>query len=141
MITKDTTVIPLDVPELTAIQIARRSYANWKTKVPFDIDLHDYLEHGIVVNRPDVFLMAKLVDRRPRDEEGKPIGDKFDPALFVRMGVGDLRQLLLSAAAAMCPGFIPWIRFCRHATGERVREYDFERMIKMTLKTKERSHV
>lgn len=130
--------IQLDVPDLTAIQIARRSYTKWKTQVSFEKDLQDYLEEGIVVSRPDVFLMAKVVDRRPKDEDGKPIGERVDPALFIRMGVGNLSQLLLTAASSMAPAFVPWLRFCRRKD-ERVREYDFDKLAKTAIKMRKKA--
>jgi hypothetical protein len=125
------------VPDLTAIQVARRSYDKWKTLVPFEKDLRDYLEEGIVVSRSDVFLMAKVVDRRPKDKDGNPIGERIDPALFVRMGVGNLSQLLITAASSTAPVFVPWLRFCRRGD-QRVREYGFDRLAKTAIKMRKK---
>ena len=108
--------IPLDLPVITPIQIARAAYLHWKSKVPFIVDLANYLEHGIVISRPDIFAMAKI--------EGE--------ALFVRMAVGNLRTLLCAL-----PVLLPKIRFCRR-NGERVREYDLAKLLQTTDKLPKR---
>jgi hypothetical protein len=108
--------IPLDIPVVTPIQIARASYLRWKTKVSFYVDLEDYLEHGIVISRPDIFAMAKI--------EGQ--------ALFVRVAVGNLRTLLTAL-----PVLLPRIRFYRRngrTNEERLREYDLVRLLETTDK-------
>jgi hypothetical protein len=104
--------IPLDLPVVTPIEIARAAYVRWKSKVPFYVDLEDYLENGIVISRPDIFAMAKI--------EGQ--------ALFVRIAVGNLRTLLTAL-----PVLLPKIRFHRR-NGERLREYDLVRLLETTGK-------
>jgi hypothetical protein len=104
--------IPLDLPVVTPIQVARAAYLKWKSKVPFYVDLQDYLEHGIVISRPDIFAMAKV--------EGG--------TLFVRMAVGNLRTLLTAL-----PVLTPKIRFCRR-NEERVREWDLVKLLQTTDK-------
>jgi hypothetical protein len=104
--------IPLDLPVVTPIEVARAAYLRWKSKVPFYVDLGDYLENGIVISRPDIFAMAKI--------EGQ--------ALFVRIAVGNLRTLLTAL-----PVLLPRIRFHRR-NGERLREYDLVRLLQTTGK-------
>lgn len=104
--------IPLDIPVVTPIQIARASYLRWKPEIPFQVDLADYLEHGIVISRPDIFAMARVE------------GD----VLFVRMAVGNLRTLLTAL-----PVLLPRIRFCRR-NNRRLREYDLVKLLETTDK-------
>lgn len=106
--------IPIDLPVVTPIQIARKRYLLWKSKVPFQKDLARYLEdpNGIVIVRPDIFAMAKVQ------------GD----TLFVRMAVGNLRTLLFAL-----PVILPKIRFDRRNRG-RERTYDLVKLLKATDK-------
>jgi hypothetical protein len=106
--------IPLDLPIVTPIQVARAAYLKWKSKVPFHIDFARYLEdpNGIVIVRPDIFAMAKMQ------------GD----TLFVRMAVGNLRTLLFAL-----PVLLPKIRFDRRNRG-RERTYDLIKLLKATDK-------
>jgi hypothetical protein len=99
--------IPLDLPVVTPIQVARAAYLKWKSKVPFYVDLQDYLEHGIVISRPDIFAMARVIDG----------------SLFVRVAVGNLQTLL--GALPVKPARI---RFCRR-NGERMHEWDLVKLL------------
>jgi hypothetical protein len=131
MITQENQIRPFNL-KARPILIAAQHYLKWKCQPNFFKDLLDYMEHGIVVSRHDIFAMAKIVDRRPLDEKGKPIGEKPEPALFVRMAVGDLRDLLGSL-----PVLLPTILFCRR-NEKRIREYDLGRLLEVTNKLFER---
>jgi hypothetical protein len=108
--------VPLDLPMVTPIQIARACYLKWKSNPSFYEDLEDYLEHGIVIARPDIFAMAKII------EAGE------SQALFVRIAVGKLRTLL--SALPVLPAAIC---FCRR-NESRLRVYSLARLLQVTDK-------
>jgi hypothetical protein len=88
----------------------------WKATPLFEQDLRLYLEIGIVISRPDIFAMAKVLN----EPEGC--------VLFVRAAVGNLRTLLSSL-----PVLTPWIRFYRR-NGTRARTYSLARLLDVTGK-------
>jgi hypothetical protein len=108
--------IPVDIQPATPIQIARRSYVRWKSPKRFYDDLNAYLEHGIVISRPDIFAMAQVQ------------GD----ALFVRMAVGNLQTLL-----SYLPVRLPKIRFYRRNKG-RLHEWTLVKLLQTTDKLMKR---
>jgi hypothetical protein len=115
MRTNQTTIVPLDLPSITPIQVARVCYLKWQS-TPFYEDLEDYLERGIVISRPDIFAMAKIIEAG----EGQ--------ALFVRMAVGKLRTLL--SALPVLPAAIC---FCRR-NETRLRVYSLAKLLQVTDK-------
>jgi hypothetical protein len=131
MITQDKIIRPFNFAT-RPILVAGEAYLKWKCKPSFFADLLDYLENGIVISRHDIFAMAKIVDRRPLSEDGKPIGENPDPALFVRMAVGSLRDLL-----SALPVLLPKIQFCRR-NEKRIREYDLVKLLQVTDKLMQR---
>jgi hypothetical protein len=101
----------------TAIELAHVCYKKWKGMASFQDDLTHYLLHGIVISQPNCFVMVKVIDLAEEGEECKP-------AWFVRIAVGDLRELI-----ALTPGFLPAICFCRRGDG-RLRVFPLARFIK-----------
>ena len=97
----------LDLPIVTPIQMARKSYLRWKSEIPFEQDFQWYLENAIVISRPDIFAMAKVVNGE----------------LFVRMAVGNLRKLLTAL-----PVLTPTISFCRR-NEPTVRRYSLAKLL------------
>jgi hypothetical protein len=97
-----------------AIEIARECYQKWRGKVTFEQDLSEYLVSGMVVARPDVFAMAKIINF-----EGAP-------AWFIRVAVGNLGALL-----RLLPVYLPKICFCRRGD-PHLKVYSLERLIKLT---------
>jgi hypothetical protein len=79
-----------------AIETARECYRKWEGLVTFEQDLQDYLATGLVWARPDVFAMAKVIYFRG------------EPAWFIRVAVGNIKELL-----RLMPIPLPWICFCR----------------------------
>lgn len=116
MITEQTTMKPVPWKCGPAIEIARQCYRRWKSDIPFHEDLADYLRTGIVIARPDIFGMAKIIEYQGQ------------PAWFVRMAVGDLRTLV-----AELPAYFPKIIFCRR-NDRRGRVYSFDRFMQLALK-------
>ena len=127
MITQEHRIRPFNIKP-KPIVIAAQQYLKWKCNPNFFLDLLDHLQTGIVISRHDVFAMGKIVDRRPLDADGNPIGENPDPALFIRMAVGDLRSLL-----GTLPVLLPKIRFCRR-NEKRIREYDLGKLLEVTNK-------
>ena len=127
MITHESQIRPFNV-KVRPIVIAAQHYLKWKCSPDFFKDMLDYLENGIVISRHDIFAMGKIVDRRPLDVDGKPIGENPEPALFVRMAVGNLRDLLGSLTV-----LLPKLLFCRR-NEKRIREYDLGRLLEVTNK-------
>lgn len=111
-----------------AIAVAKLSYEKWQAKmnvppekrVKFEDDLMDYLCNGFVVSHPTVFNMMKIIN----------ISENHKPKLawFIRMGVGDLRDLLNTL-----PGRLPYIAFCRRGD-PRIRVYSTERLWRLAFK-------
>lgn len=114
MITETTTIKPIASERKPAIDVASECYAKWRGDVNFMTDLADYLRHGVVIARPDIFGMAKIIDWQG------------EPTWFVRIAVGDLRELL-----AALPCYLPKICFCRRG-GVRVRVYPLRRVAELT---------
>jgi hypothetical protein len=112
--------------QLFAIDIAELSYLKWMGDVSFIDDLSHYLLNGVVIVRPDLFGMAKVIDLAPE-------GQAPEPAWFVRMAVGDLRELV-----AALPLYLPKICFCRRNDG-RLRRYSLERFAKAVGKFERRT--
>lgn len=102
-----------------AIDVAELCYLKWMGNVSFIQDLSDYLLNGLVVVKPNLFAMVRVIDISPLDADGKRVGP-VEPAWFVRMAVGDLRELV-----AELPFDLPKICFCRRNKG-RVRKYQLE---------------
>jgi len=94
------------------IAIAAACYKKWKGAIKFIDDFDDYTLTGIVISRPDLFVMAKATEHNG------------ELAWFIRMLVGQLDQLI--------PALPPWpiekICFCRHGDG-RIRSYSIKRML------------
>lgn len=106
--------------KFSAIQVAAYCYKRWMGDVSFEEDVADYLANGIVIARPDLFGMAKLI----------ALPKTGDRAWFVRMAVGPLDRLL-----ECLPCYLPKICFCRRNDG-RVREYSLKRLA--TIAARER---
>lgn len=101
----------LPMVEKHAIDIARAYYGKWGPKLnTFTQELAEYLESGMVFVRPDLFMMAKIVD----------FGE--GPVWYVRMAVGKLRELVYTL-----PIVLPKVYFQRHGD-MRLREYSLERI-------------
>ena len=113
MQTEETIIQPLPTGR-PAIETARECYHKWGGLVTFQQDLQDYLESGMVWSRPDVFAMAKVINFRG------------EPAWFIRVAVGNLRELLL-----LIPVYLPWICFCR-GSDPRLKVYSLERLLKLS---------
>jgi hypothetical protein len=112
--------IPIDVPPVNPIAIARQQYLKWKPDRPFRVDLENYLEDpdGIVISRPDIFAMAKVMHD--------------PPTLFVRVAVGNLRTLLEAI-----PVHPPKITFYRRNTLKK-KEWDLEKLLRTADKLMKR---
>jgi hypothetical protein len=110
-----------------AFAMAKACYRKWQGMVSFEEDLVDYLKNGFVVSRPTCFGMAKIINLadQSKAEDGR---SKIDPAWFVRIGVGDLRELLDSL-----PGYLPKIAFCRRNDG-RMRVYPLDRLLAIAMR-------
>jgi hypothetical protein len=104
-----------------AIDQAMECYKKWKGAATFEQDLAHYLLHGVVVSRPSCFGLAKIIDL------AEP-GEEVMPAWFIRVAVGDLRELL-----GCLPGFLPAICFCRRGDG-KLRAYSLTRLIKKVMR-------
>jgi hypothetical protein len=130
------TIIPIKFKSSAALRCAQL-YHDWKSPVPFWKDYLDYTVTGFVCSRPTCFWMAKIIDLRPLNADGEPIGEKPDYAWFVRAAVGDLREMLFETL----PGYLPKISFCRvkgeigDVTPER-RVYSMERFLKLVKGTR-----
>jgi hypothetical protein len=115
MITNQTVIKDFQAFDIPAITLARMYYRQWKSDVPFDQDVQDYLENGVVISRPDLFGMARFTQA--------PDGQL---AWFVRVAVGNLKRLVPSL-----PCKVPWICFCRRKD-PRLRYYGFDRFLQLT---------
>lgn len=98
---------------LRPIDVAEQCYREWQGDVTFVDDLADYLVTGVVVSRPDFFVMAKAVEH-----EG-------ELAWFIRMFVG---HSLVPVLLALPPFPIERVCFCRRNDG-RLRSYSIKRML------------
>ena len=105
-------------PFLTAINLYERY-----SKIPFFLDLMDYLMTGLVVSDPRYFAMGKIILKAKPGEEEKP-------TLFVRCAVGDIRHLV-----SLSPCIFPSIAFCRRGE-ERMRVYDMPKFLRLVKATK-----
>jgi hypothetical protein len=106
--------------KVCAIRDALACYRCWKKRklfgtILFIADLIDYLFLGFVVARPTCFGMAKII----RMDDG--------PAWYVRVAVGDLRELLDAL-----PCYLPRIAFCRRNDG-RMRVYPLDRLQQLVI--------
>lgn len=83
-------------------------------RVKFEDDLLDYLKHGFVVSRPNLFAMAKVIihPRQPKQA-----------AWFVRYACGDIQQIV-----RVLPFFLEWIVWCRNDE-PRLRIYRTSRLL------------
>jgi hypothetical protein len=97
-----------------AIDVARECYDKWGLN-DFDMELAAYLEDGMVIVRPDLLMLAKIID----------IGD--GPAWYIRMAVGNLKSILLAL-----PVFLPKICFTRHGE-HRMRFYSLKRIARYIM--------
>lgn len=100
------------------ISIAMECYRRWRGRTNFIDDLDYYQLNGVVVSRPDIFLMAMAIDDPQHPG---------DPAWFIRMFVGDMAALV----PALPPWPIKWLRFCRLRKNGTLREnsYSIRRML------------
>ena len=119
MITDQLRIRPLN-SGVTAAQAAAACYREWMGEVSFEADVAEYLAHGVVISTPTCFGLARMIEG-PRTKQ---------PAWFVRMAVGDLRELL-----SRLPYSLPEICFCRGKKGDlRIRSYPLERMLQLGMK-------
>jgi hypothetical protein len=102
-----------------AIDVAEACYLKWGG-VNFAEDLSHYLLNGVVIVRPDLFGIAQVIDLAPEGTTPP------EPAWFVRMAVGDLRELV-----AELPFYLPKICFCRrNDDGQVMKKYSLDRFAK-----------
>lgn len=117
-----------------AIELAKKCYEEWMPTISFEDDLQDYLYNGVVISRPDLFVMAKVCDLSNEElnrlRKGElPADDSISGAeagWFIRMLVGDLR-----IALASMPYYFPKIAFSRHQQS-RIRVYKLDRLLQLT---------
>jgi hypothetical protein len=113
----------LPLVEKPAIDIAREYYKKWgDVGKTFHQEVAHYAENAMVFIRPDLFMLAKIIDLRPLDAEGNPIGEELMPAWYIRMAVGRLSELLLTL-----PVYLPTVCFHRHGD-LRLRTYSLKRI-------------
>jgi hypothetical protein len=118
-------IIPVKPPQdIKPVTVAINLYRKWKGRwfmgfLTFLADLVDHMLHGMVIARPDIFMMAKTI--RTKDGE---------PGWFIRVATGNLADLLISL-----PFQLPTISFCRRGD-ERVREYKTSKLIPLIMKEK-----
>ena len=106
----------LPMVEKPAIQIARELYSKWgPVGTTFNRELAEYVENANVWVRPDLFMMAKIIDL-----EG-------EPGWYIRMAVGSLSELLRSL-----PIYFPKICFQRHGD-TRLRTYSLKRIARYIM--------
>jgi hypothetical protein len=117
MKTQQTTIEPLPIGR-PAIDVAREYYHKWDGLITFEEDLRDYLATGMVVSRPDVFAMAKVIAFRG------------EPAWFIRMAVGDLKALL-----RLLPVYLEWICFCRRGKLD-LKAFPLKRLYELAYRRK-----
>jgi hypothetical protein len=110
--TEITVIEPVPITDRPAIQVARECYNKWRGITNFEQDVAHYLEYGMIVSRPDVFAMGKIIYY------------KGEPAWFIRVAVGNLKALL-----RLLPVPLSHICFCRR--GVKLRAYPLERMLKL----------
>jgi len=110
---------------VSPIEVAQACYRKWKSTVPFAVDLAEYLRTGIVIARPDIFVMAKIIDIAP---EGSP---EREPAWFFRIVVGDIREVRRAL-----PGYLPKVCFCRR-NDARLRVYSLSRITRLIMPAEE----
>ena len=113
---------------MNAIQEAKSLYI--KHGLSFERDLCHYLEHGVVISRPDRFLMGKAV----READGANADDQWNVKkpdtwyIHCAIGKGFLEWFLMNA-----PERLPKIAFRRWKQKEnKLRFYNtstFERLI------------
>lgn len=118
----DFNLISLNTAPSSPIMAAQELYRK-HSKIPFAIDLMDYLYSGYVVSRPTCFAMAKVTNLA---KKGEP--DKW--AWFIRCAVGEIRQLLLCL-----PGKLPYICFSRSGKDD-FRAYQMQRFVELVSSTK-----
>lgn len=91
---------------MNAIMEAKALYA--QHGLDFERDLGFYLTNGLVVSRPDRFLMAKLIVKEEGDDCWNP--EKPDSwYVHVAVGKGALEWFLLQAPIRM--PYLSWRRF------------------------------
>lgn len=101
------------------IIIAADFYRRWIKDQTLLDDLDEYQFYGVVVSRPDIFLLARrILDPHPKHQG--------ELAWFIRMFVGDIGELM----RALPQEPIKRICFCRHGD-PRVRSWPIERMLKL----------
>ena len=129
MITNQTEVRELQ-PKEWAIATAKLCWEKWQEKKPpekrvkFEDQLMEYLCNGFVVSRPTCFWMGKIIDLTPDAKEGDE-WKEGELGWFVRMAVGDMRELLETL-----PAVLPRIAFTRRED-PRVRSYPLERFVEL----------
>lgn len=109
-------------PPILEAQELYRKYS----KVPFTVDLIDYVYTGLIVSRPTCFAMAKVTDL------AKP-GEPHQWAWFIRVAVGDMFELL-----NCLPCYLEKICFCRRGKEDFMRVYDLKRFIRLVGSTRKR---
>jgi hypothetical protein len=109
MITNQYFIKPL-TQNSTAFETAQFFYA-LKGNPNFYTDLYAHHQYGVIISRPDVFAMARVIDWD---------GEK---AWFCMMAVGDLANLM-----KYVPYHLKKIVFCRKSDG-RLREYSLDKLL------------
>lgn len=91
---------------MNAIMEAKQLYTRYG--LDFERDLGFYLAHGLVVSRPDRFLMAKMISKNEGDDSWNP---QAPDCWYVHcaVGKGALEWFLLQAPVRM--PFLSWRRF------------------------------
>jgi hypothetical protein len=100
----------------SAYDLARLFYAQY-SDLNFQDDLVEYMRHGYVVVRPNLFAMV-----RPIFHEGERIW-------YIRLIVGNLAE-----AISCMPCWLPKVAYCRNNQGDKMVVVDTKRAIELSLK-------
>ena len=110
----------VDPASVKPILVAKLFYVMFSNQISFEDDLDDYLLNHVVVARPTCFGMARIHNLA---KEGEP----YELAWFIRIAVGDLRELLNAL-----PAHLPKICWCRNKPGKpfdkKLRVYKLDRL-------------
>ena len=104
--------------EGNAFDVARENYAKY-SGLDFAEDLLNYLRTGYVVSRPNLFAMAKPIEREGRR------------GWFIQIAVGNILELL---TCLPCP--LDFIAFCRN-NDDNMRVVEWDWFMKKVAATKE----
>jgi hypothetical protein len=114
---------PLPLVEKPAIETAREYYASYGGSAgTFNRELAEYAENAMVFIRPDLFLMAKIID----------LGN--GPIWYIRMAVGVLSELVQTL-----PVYLPEVCFTRHGD-LRLRTYSLDRIARYVAHKRRKNH-